>query len=139
MKVKTTTLKSRALDWAVGQCVPKHDVVLMMVGGRVEVGFHTTDDEGNPCLESYSPTTDWALGGPLAEEFHIDVASVLWDTVDKGPVRRFQATRHAGPDRNLPVVARVTGTTELEARLLCLVLSVKGDTLDIPDELIHGS
>lgn len=62
MKIKTTELTARALDWAVGVAVGYTPTIS---GGNVIVGDE--DEQGITHLNIYSPTTNWGQLGPYTE------------------------------------------------------------------------
>ena len=108
--MKTNELTGAALDWAVAKC----EGVLM----RWE---RSTHDE--PPLE-YSPSTDWALGGPIIEREHISIEA----TRVGGLGDRWMAedTGHCTEFADAPLIAAMR----------CYVASKLGDEIDIPEELI---
>jgi hypothetical protein len=103
--MKTSELTGAALDWAVAKC----EGVLM----RWE---RSTHDEAP--LE-YSPSTDWAQGGPIIEregltitfqQNHVWAAQTDDDLFEGGP-------------------------TPLIAAMRCYVASKLGDEVELPEEL----
>ena len=114
MKIKTSELTGAALDWAVGY------IVGVIGGNDLDVGFIL---EGG-----YTPSTDWAQGGPLVERERMDIecwdfhsmpwkASMWWD------------------DENSSGDIQMYGPTPLIAAMRCYVASKLGDTIEIPEEL----
>lgn len=109
MKIKTQDLTGPALDLAVAKCIWPE------VGNTVP--FHRDGSD-------YSPSTNWAHGGPIIEREKIDLhhhrhgdLSVGWDaTIDSWD------SEHSGP-------------TPLIAAMRCYVASRLGDTVEIPEEL----
>jgi len=117
MKIETSELVSAALDWAVAKCEAEKDVLYCQQQyGRLLVriaGNHeTTDSEW-----LYSPSTNWAQGGPIIERERIDVQPDTYPTwsADRG---------------------HITGPTPLIAAMRCYVASKLGDVVDIPEELL---
>lgn len=121
MLVKVAELIGLALDWAVAKCE-----------GRIETGGY-----GEPVViyrelhlhycdvvldATYSPSTDWAQGGPL-----IDSAGIA---VSFGPQWTAVHNRRLGHC--------YYGPTPLIAICRCYVASKLGDTVDIPEELWKG-
>jgi len=97
MKLKTSELQGAALDWAVADCDIDSTVYL-----------------------HYSPSTDWAHGGPIIERERINVC------YDGGGY--WCATTDAGdPLKFAP--------TPLVAAMRCYVASKLGDEVEVPDEL----
>lgn len=119
MKIKTSELIGIQLNWAVAQCenvsVRKYpESPTLFYGG----GFNR-----------YSPSTDWAQGGPIIERGGISIrysekdARGAWYAV-LGP-NRFLSPDHEG-----------SGPTPLTAAMRCYVASKLGDMVDIPDNLV---
>ena len=104
--MKTSELTGAALDWAVQQCE----------GARKDIDFvWWTDDH-------YTPSTDWAQGGPIIEREWIDLHCVndsLWEAECPAP---------GG-------LAMQNGPTPLIAAMRCYCASKLGHEVDVPDEL----
>lgn len=103
-KMKVSKLTGAALDWAVAQCVG------LIKGDDVDVGFILEGD--------YSPSTDWAQGGPLIENERLDIEpwGLGWSASMN---KRFVSF----------------GPTPLIAAMRCYVLFNMNDTVEIPEEL----
>jgi len=102
MKIKTSELIGAALDWAVAKC---EDVY---------------------CFDgSYTPSTDWAQGGPIIEREFI--------TIDQKE-RSICACIDA-PDGHECNDIWANGPTPLIAAMRCRVASKLGDEIEIPEEL----
>ena len=105
--MKTAELTGAALDWAVQQCE----------GARKDIDFvWWTDDH-------YSPSTDWAQGGPIIERECIDLQY-------QGGEEDVWAADVFDADNML------FGNTPLIAAMRGYVASKFGDTVDIPEELM---
>jgi len=105
--MKTSELTGHALDWAVARCEGG-------VGVDQLIGTW------------YSPSTDWAQGGPIIEREGISIV-LDWDVVGEflwGATRIEQS-----------VVSQAEGTTPLIAAMRCFVASKLGDEVEIPKEL----
>jgi hypothetical protein len=102
MKIKTAELTGAALDWAVAKCV----------GYRLDLA-----PEG-----SYTPSTDWAQGGPIIEREKIvlspDIHHTRWSATLRGEAYIYWAQ------------------TPLIAAMRCYVASKLGDEVEIPEELV---
>lgn len=102
--IKTAELTGAALDWAVAKCE----------GYRLDL----VPEDG------YTPSTDWAQGGPIIEREGINL---------------FQRKRIATPGR--PWLAYTAthleqgGATPLIATMRCYVASKMGETVEVPEEL----
>ena len=105
--MKTSELTGAALDWAVQQCE----------GARKDIDFvWWTDDH-------YTPSTDWAQGGPIIEREEISVnwASGQWQA-------------HTANDQD--EYAQIEyGPTPLIAAMRCYVAGKLGETVNVPEEL----
>ena len=118
MKVKTSELIGPALDWAVAKCV----------GVETTIWFRGSDDPSGPAgwfydydrTIPYTPSTDWAQGGPIIEREEIAVGKG-WE--------QWAAFKDADTEDG------VLGPTPLIAAMRCYVASKMGDTIDVPDEL----
>jgi hypothetical protein len=97
--MKTSELTGKALNWAVAEC---EDVY---------------------CFDgSYTPSTNWAQGGPIIEREWVDLHCVndsLWEAECPAP---------GG-------LAMQNGPTPLIAAMRCYVASKLGDEVDVPEEL----
>lgn len=140
MKIKTSELTGPALDWAVAEC-DELPLKLDPMGFRSEapeavqsgwwvwpgpcamiIGY--TPVSPNDC-RGYSPSTDWAQGGPIIEREGITVYfnpedgdGFEWCAEDRG---------HAW---------YLEGPTPLIAAIRCYVASKLGDEVDVPEELV---
>ena len=117
MNIKTSELTGAALDWAVAEIEnPKPE--------------HYRDYEGLEWEREYSPSTDWAQGGPIIERELISVSrefssftnALEWAAWTPAPIRDDAEAFGYGP-------------TPLIAAMRCYVASKLGDTIDIPEEL----
>ena len=104
MKIKTSELTGAALDWAVAKG-EGHDMDYFQV------------------VDAYSPSTDWALGGPLIEREKIALV-VYWD--GRWVAEPEEAVESVGP-------------TPLTAAMRCLVARKIGDEVEVPEELCERS
>jgi hypothetical protein len=110
MKIKTSELTGAALDWAVAKCEGAIN------GDDLDIGFIL---EGG-----YSPSTDWAQGGPIIERELISL-ECLFD------VNEWYAWTPA-PEQETGE-ARARGDTPLIAAMRCYVASQLGDAVEIPE------
>lgn len=104
--MKTSKLTGAALDWAVAKCE----------GVKLNDGNTLSND-----CDFYTPSTDWAQGGPIIEREEINILNqnriVAW--------QRGRETFGAG------------GPTPLIAAMRCYVASKLGDDVEIPEELME--
>ena len=119
--MKTNELIGPALDWAVAQCEGK---VVGMFGDVLRI----REFDGTPVFGvEYSPSTDWALGGPI---------------IEREGTFRIIAPRYKGAS---DYVARLPkdvndwfegyGPTPLVAAMRAYVASKLGDEVEIPEDL----
>ena len=124
MKIKTSELQGTALDWAVAKCDGR-----TIQRDPMEFGITTSEGgywvwETQPFYyakigRSYTPSTDWAQGGPIIEREGVQLARVgdVWEAwVDADGVF-------------------CQGPTPLTAAMRCFVSSRLGDEVEIPEEL----
>jgi Protein of unknown function (DUF2591) len=113
MKIKTSELTRKALDWAVhyAQCL---DVAVI---GRDRMVEALRYDER-------SPSTDWSQGGPIIEREGIGF---------RGCGKNWCAFNWGDAESGWQY-----GPTPLIAAMRCYVASKFGDEVDVPDELIQG-
>jgi len=116
VKIKTSELTGTALDRAVATienigCFPP----------RMHSGKVVPTDNSADC---YSPSTDWAQGGPIIEREHITVVfrNSVW-------VSAAWSARISQDDKT------EYGPTPLIAAMRCLVAAKLGDEIDVPGEL----
>jgi hypothetical protein len=114
MKIKTSELIGPALDSAVAKCaaVKLHPIPQ---NGVMEV--HFSQPNGG---DSFSPSSDWAIGGPIIEQEGIELALITyyWEA---GIAFSGKEVQH--------------GPTPLVAAMRCYVASKLGDEVEIPEEL----
>ncbi|MDP9528520.1 phage protein NinX family protein [Pseudomonas protegens] len=147
VEVKTQDLSGVALDWAVAQAQIKAGEITpdseehstgrpyfnckfgnpsLWGAGREQKGT-MNKDTGKPWVihgpgGGYSPSTDWAQGGPLIDKFEVEIlraGSAIH-------AKRYGMTNSAGD-----------GETTLIAACRAIVASVHGDTVSVPKELCH--
>ena len=133
MKLKTTELHGSALDWAVARCL----------GGSVRL--HTY--RGEPAdqvlvidwmhdwqeLSEFSPSTDWAQGGPIIERENINVFmdDEKWAAYASHSLpQNFYGTSKDPDwddgDEGYPLIAAMR----------CYVGSKLGNEVEVPDEIL---
>ena len=122
MKLKTSELTGPALDWAVAKCNGKTLHYFVDDPLKKDPWLLVNWDVDQP-LHSYTPSTDWAQGGPIIERENIEMAyrvGVHWI-----------ATRVEGS-----AICEMTGPTQLVATMRCYVKSQLGDEVEVPEELM---
>jgi hypothetical protein len=116
--VKTSELKGAALDWAVAKCEGATDEW---------DGYKPFFWRGVACIRiggfdvEYTPSTDWALGGPIIEREGIAIAAHL-DGDEWIAENYWREVTQTGP-------------TPLIAAMRCYVASCLGDEVDASSEL----
>jgi len=118
--IKTKDLTGAALDWAVARAVgldePLH---IRSSEPRVWTADHSF---------GYSPSTNWAHGGPLIEKYQVIYRHHV------GCVEACCMTGEIGVNRKR--AAPVKGVTLLEAACRSIVALKLGANVEIPKELI---
>jgi hypothetical protein len=109
--MKTSELTGAALDWAVAKAEGYTGVALESRTG-----------------EWYTPSSDWAQGGPIIEREEITI--ICWTNPGQWGARLWPELT----GRESIVLQR--GPTPLIAAMRCYVASKLGDTVDIPEELL---
>lgn len=116
MKIKTSELQGTALDWAVAKC----EGITLTSSGYIEYVV----DHLNSEFTKYTPSTDWAQGGPIIEREKF--CAPTWDKLWKQWHCFHPKTAALG----------ILGPTPLIAAMRCYVASKIGDEVDIPEELL---
>lgn len=120
MKLQTRELEGSALNWAVATCEQLN--IFSLIGGAVWVRIQCSQS-GLAVDDVYSPSTNWAQGGPIIERERIRI-DCPWNP---GPF--IAACKIDG------TTAWIKGDTVLTAAMRCYVASKMGDTVEVPDEL----
>ncbi len=121
MKIACQNLTGAALDWAVARLQN-----VELDENNVPIWFDT--DGPGAARATYSPSTNWAQGGPILEREKISPAyepSLVYD--DSCRWKAICQMSDDGPHH---------GPTLLIAAMRCYVASKLGDTVDIPDGLV---
>jgi len=112
--MKTSELTGSALDWAVAKA-------------NQAVGLVKSDPMLD-CMHYFTPSTNWAQGGPIIERERISLRPDFWEN---GGCKAF--IDRGGSAKN--IIAPMHGPTPLTAAMRCYVASKLGNTVDIPEEL----
>jgi len=137
--MKTSELTGAALDWAVAKAtqMPLYQCGEGWPGNRVvnEESLRrpivTVGLTGRMLLEGpktsenkeWSPSTDWAQGGPLIQMYEIDLKSVEEGVWQASNIFNDMEWHH------------FLGYSPLVAAMRCFVSSKLGDTVEVPEEL----
>ena len=108
MKIKTSELTGAALDWAVGY----------IMGEKLRIL-----DRQIVWPEDYSPSTDWAQGGPIIER---EIAKI-----ERFSDALWEATAFTNNAQDFVQ----TGPTPLIAAMRCYVVAKWNHEVEIPEEL----
>ena len=112
--MKTSELQGAALDWAVAKC-----------SGTTMMAFFSRNE--------YTPSTDWAQGGPIIEREKLTVApndQKAYVGQEAWSAYRIETLFTDQGDREYQ-----TGSTPLIAAMRCYVTSKLGDEVEIPEGL----
>ncbi|WP_338803622.1 phage protein NinX family protein [Xenorhabdus griffiniae] len=116
MKIKTTALTGRALDWAVALAIGAATRIVPSGRTWMELNAWYVSNRGN---YNFKPTTDWRRCGELIEEYKIQLqhSEHIWFASCK---RLFSL-----------------GRTPQIAICRAVVAAQLGDEVEIPDELVE--
>ena len=115
--MRTSELTGAALDWAVAKCLPNPQ----------DVTHKNCVIRRQPVQYIFSPSTDWAQGGPIIERERIGV----WPSDSVDGMWAARPDYEVCPKRLLPSY----GPTPLIAAMRCYVASKLGEDVSIPEEL----
>ena len=128
-EMKTSELTGAALDWAVAKCefvVGRIKMPAFAELEKVRIIIYNQDNTPEAGGVWFSPSTDWAQGGPIIERKKINLAMErenLW-----------VAQIFAEPYYRR-VVYTASSDNPLAAAMRCFVASKLGDEVEIPEEL----
>jgi hypothetical protein len=122
--VSTADLTGAALDWAVAVAVERFEpsIVPVAASHAGAIKFSILVNEWR-----YSPSTDWSQGGPLIEQFGVDI--------EKDHDWSAFCLVHAS-DVTIERAATMDGATPLIAACRAIVAAKLGDTVDVPEVLL---
>lgn len=123
-KINVADATDKVLDWLAATC-EGWDSYDVHTDGAFELERTATGD----CmwLRCYTPTTDWAQGGPIIERERIGT----WPSDSIEGMWAARPDYEVYPDRLPPAY----GPTPLIAALRCYVASKLGEEVEVPDEL----
>ena len=124
MKLKTSELTGRALNWVVAQAQGMHVEFNKYYQDAVEIIVPEDDieydNDGYPISQIYSPATNWSDGGWIIEHEGISIARMgKYSWSEWGAVLNDFEFDEEGP-------------TPLIAAMRCYVASKFGDEVDVP-------
>ena len=117
------SLEGTALDWAVAKCLPDDTVRIYFEEETGEKLF--LDDWEVP---EFSPSTDWAQGGPIIEREWLDITP--WPNESREDMRWHCQQHDTAND------FAQYGPTPLIAAMRCFVASKLGEEVELPNELV---
>ncbi len=121
MKIKVSEATNIQLDWMVANA--QHLNIIQVKGGVTYTSSYPKIG-GAP----YSPTTDWAQGGPIIERESLSLTNRVYS--DTGIVSTSNLWRAMTDHSTVEY-----GPTPLIAAMRCYVTSELGDTIEVPDGL----
>lgn len=118
VEVKTIDLTGAALDWAVAHC--EGEVVEYIDDGITRTLLRQSSGR-------YTPSTNWAQGGPIIEREWLDVTP--WPNESDEDIR-WQCNQHDVTD------CCFYGPTPLIAAMRCYVAAKWNDVVTVPEVLL---
>lgn len=131
MKLQTKSLTGAALDWCVAKC-ERYEAE-----PQIDEGFWLEHATATPTyLHNYTPSTDWAQGGPLIQRERINVGNYHMANAARveGATNPMFAFR-AYPFGSINSADDSYGPTPLIAAMRCYVASKLGAEIEVPAEL----
>ena len=130
MLIKVSEATNLQINWLVAKCEDAlHPLGNVVIEGKSL--WLSIDGEAHTYMQEdveYTPSTDWAQGGPIIEREKISV--IHMEGTQHWVARKFQPACDTTP--------KSEGPTSLIAAMRCLVASKLGDEVDVPDELINN-
>lgn len=122
MKLQTKNLTGAALDWCVARCEGYE------AEPQSDEGFWLEHATATPTyLHNYTPSTNWAQGGPLIQQEQINI---ITKNFLEDVARKWMAYREGDA-----VGVAQFGPTPLIAAMRCYVASKLGAEVEVPNEL----
>lgn len=123
MKIKVSEASGPVLDWLVAKCDLASLDHLRRNADKLQI-------KNMDMLIDYSPSTDWAQGGPIIEREKI---ATKWTGDKYGWSARWPKWVAVDNGETIPTEG---GPTMLIAAMRCYVASKLGDEVDVPEELL---
>ena len=142
--MKTSELIGPALDWAVAKCdsvtvkITRTSSCTEEAVGRVTYSIdfdQTWNSKGQERWLRYSPSCNWAIGGPIIQKAGIELLCNLTESEAAGFSAPAKADWQAFHRSDRRTEARQFANTPLIAAMRCYVASKLGDEVEIPSEL----
>ena len=140
--IKVSEATPIQLDWLVAKCEGANDEQL----GRLESAQKCVALTGDMQTKPFTPSTDWAQGGPLIEREKIDLEFMdNFEAWCGSVVREYGQDRESysdDQDRESYTAEQESfvgyGPTPLIAVCRCYVASKMGDVVEVPSEHPNG-
>ena len=138
VKIKTVDLVGLALDWAVAKCEDKlwlayENALFNETVLPARPSEYLRDNFFGP---EFSPSTNWAQGGPIIER---EITKLFKNVGGTHTAQIRHEETHSLISRNvLAGWTNASGPTPLIAAMRCYVASKLGDAIDILDDLVKG-
>lgn len=120
--MKIGELTGLALDWAVAECEGKTD------GPYILHDEFYWDNQGLEWAEDYSPSTNWAQGGPIIEREKIELCK-------SNPLYFPKRNEKGEYFEDLWIAENQHGQTPLIAAMRCYVAHKLGSEIEIPNNI----
>ncbi len=139
MKIKVSELEGITLDWAVAKCEGGKDVWFDSVATFwIEInGKDRALRTG--WAQSFTPSSDWAQGGPIIEREDINVNRLTRSEVTESGSEIYRKdgwTAFTTVSAYWITPIRQYGPTPLIAAMRCFCYAKLGDDIDVPEELL---
>jgi hypothetical protein len=125
MQIKTSELTDPALDWAVAKCKEYRVFKDAVLAGSIKRGWWFSGLSIDPNmwapLANFSPSTNWAQGGPI---------------IERGLLVLYPDPSDGWRARSYMDLTYYKGSTPLIAAMRAYVASQLGDEVDVPEELL---
>lgn len=128
IEVKTADLIGPALEWCVALAEGHQPLLMPISHVDYAIGVATVDDNEKVTGFACRYSTDWSQGGPLIEQYAVQLEPWAGYWVAKTDCR-------LGPDH----YAKRDGKTPLIAACRAIVAAKLGDAVSVPAELVGGA
>lgn len=131
MKVKVVEATRIQIDWMVAKCwYTDRRVETGVMGATFGVELQPGSGDRYSGWMQFSPSTNWAQGGPIIEREGISVSHC------KHGVEGVDAWWATGGPTGEEETLGLFGPTPLIAAMRCFVASKLGDEVEVPEELV---
>jgi hypothetical protein len=134
--IKTSDLSGKALDYAVAQCVGKKKGYAHHLLAYEELDL--VSGVAHSLIQRYSPSTNWAQGGPIIERELLEVSPHFKSASMEKPQGVWVWKAYVLGPLNIDDSFEQEGESYLVAAMRCFVASKLGDSVEIPDELLKA-